>query len=40
MAFFTIGSSVVVGGFLGGINGLFAGMNETRNLKGNVRYSQ
>ena len=40
MAFFTIGSSVTIGGFLGGMNGLFAGMKETKNLPSKIRYSQ
>lgn len=40
MAFFTIGSSVVAGGFFGGANGLVAGLRETQNLPSKVRYSQ
>lgn len=40
MAFFTIGSSVSIGGLIGGANGLIAGMKETRNLPPKVRYSQ
>lgn len=40
MAFFTIGSSVAAGGLFGGINGLAAGLKETRNLPPKVRYSQ
>lgn len=40
MAFFTIGSAVCAGGFYGGMNGLFTGIKETKNLTGNVRYSQ
>ncbi|RNA41956.1 mitochondrial import inner membrane translocase subunit Tim23 [Brachionus plicatilis] len=40
MAFFTIGSSVCAGGFLGGLNGFLSGIRETKNLSGNIRYSQ
>lgn len=40
MSFFTIGTAVTLGGFFGGINGTLFGFKETKNLKGNVRYSQ
>lgn len=40
MAFFTIGSSVALGGMFGGMNGLIAGMKETKHLVSKIRYSQ
>ena len=40
MSFFTMGSAVAAGGLFGGLSGLYLGLKETTNLKGNVRYSQ
>ncbi len=40
MAFLKIGGSVGFGGLYGGVSGLFQGLKETSNLKGNVRRTQ
>ena len=40
MSFFTMGSAVAAGGLFGGLSGLYLGIKETKNLKGNVKYSQ
>ena len=40
MAFFTIGTSLTIGGAFGGLNGLFNGIKETKNMPKNIRYSQ